>query len=184
MKAQLGIARVLFALAGCGERLGRNESGGGSTTPPLVRADEDPSLLGNAAVPIRVGELGPGFAACGGRGATRDRPGAPSVPVRAAPYEANRQIDSLSAGAEFFICARTHDQHWFGIVYPRAGQSVEACGVGGPVAQRDDYDGPCGSGWVSSALVRLISGVPHQLPPSATAPPPDSANSSTAQPGG
>jgi len=181
MQAQRAWLLILLATAGCGERVGRNESGGGSTTPPLVRSEDDPSLLGNVSVPVRVGELGPGFAGCGGRGATRDRPGAPSVPVRNAPYDANRQIDQLTPGTEFHICARTHDQRWFGIVYPRAGQSPDACGVAGAVARRSDYEGPCASGWVPSALVRLISGVPHQLPPGGAAT--DNA-SSTAQPAG
>lgn len=168
MHAQRGLLLLTIALlAGCGERLGRNETGGGSTTPPLVRAEDDPSLLGNATVPVRVGDLGPGFAACGGRGATRDRPGAPNVPVRGAPFDANHEIDRLSGDTEFYICARTHDQRWFGIVYPRAGQAIEACGVAGAGTRRADYEGPCGSGWVPSSLVRLISGVPHVLPPQA-----------------
>lgn len=166
MKAQSGLLIAAALLAGCGERIGRNESGGGSTTPPLVRVGEEPSLLGNAAMPVRVGELGQGFAACAGRGATRDRPGeAAAVPVRGAPYEANREIGQVPAGTEFFICSRTHDQRWFGIVYPREGQTLAACGLAAPAARRGEYAGPCASGWVASARVRLVSGVPHQLPP-------------------
>ena len=183
MHAQRGLLLlVLLAAAGCGERTSRNEAGGGATTPPYVRAEEDPSLLGNATVPVRVGELGQGFAACGARGATRDRPGAPSVPVRGAPFDANHEIDRLGGGAEFFICARTHDQRWFGIVYDQSGGDGSRCGVAGPVARRSDYEGPCASGWVPSSLVRLVSGVPHQLPPGAVTAPDNT--SSTAQPGG
>lgn len=159
---------ALIVLAGCGDRLGRNETGGGSNTPPYVRAEEGPSGLGNASVPVRVGELGPGFAACNARGATRDRPAGATVPVRAAPFEQTREIDRLPAESEFFICARTHDQRWFGIVYPRTGQSAEACGVAAPAARRGPYEGACASGWVSSAQVRLVSGVPHQLTPEAS----------------
>jgi hypothetical protein len=165
MKAQLALLSLALIAAGCGDRLPRDDAGGGSTTPPYVRAEDDPSLLGNATVPIRVGEQGQGFAACSARGATRDRPAEGTVPVRAAPFEANHQIDRLAAGTEFFICSRTHDQRWFGIVYPRGAQAVEACGVAAPVARRADYGGPCASGWVASAQVRLVSGVPHQLPP-------------------
>jgi len=166
MKAQLILLPLVLLAAGCGERLGRNETGGGSTTPPIARAQEDPSLLGNASVPVRVGELGQSFAACNARGATRDRPGeAAVVLVRGAPFDANHEIDQLATGTEFFICARTHDQRWFGIVYPRAGQTIEACGVAAPASRRGDYEGPCASGWVASARVRLVSGVPHQLPP-------------------
>lgn len=165
MKAQLALPLLALLMAGCGDRLSRNEASGGSTTPPYVRDQEDPSLLGNAQVPVRVGELGQGFAACAARGATRDRGEAAAVPVRTAPYDANHEVDRLAAGTEFFICSRTHDQRWFGIVYPRAGQAVETCGVAAPVARRADYEGPCASGWVASAQVRLVSGVPHQLPP-------------------
>lgn len=153
-------------VAGCGERLGRNETGGGSTTPPYVRAEGDRSLLGNATQPVRVGEQGQSFAACAARGTTRERLGTASgVPVRGAPFDANREIDRLASGAEFFICSRTHDQRWFGIVYPGAGQTPDSCEVAAPVARRADYDGPCASGWVASAQVRLVSGVPHQLAP-------------------
>lgn len=166
MKAQLAVPLFALLVAGCGDRLPQNGAGGGSSTPPYVRAEDDPSLLGNAAVAVRVGELGQGFAACAGRGATRDRPGdASAVPVRGAPFEANHEIGSVPAGTEFFICSRTHDQRWFGIVYPREGQALEACGVAAPAARRGDYEGPCASGWVASARVRLVSGVPHQLPP-------------------
>jgi hypothetical protein len=166
MKAQLALPLLALLAAGCGDRVPRNQASGGSTTPPYVRDQDDPSLLGNAQVAVRVGELGQGFAACAARGATRDRPGeAATVPVRAAPYDANREVDRLPAGAEFFICSRTHDQRWFGIVYPRGPQTLAACGVAAPVARRSDYEGPCASGWVSSAQVRLVSGVPHQLPP-------------------
>ncbi|MGE0179806.1 MAG: hypothetical protein AB7O91_08315, partial [Sphingomonas sp.] len=180
MKAQLALL-TLILLAGCGERLGRNETGGGSNTPPLVREEEDRSLLGNASVPVRIGELGAGFAACGARGTTRERPGISAVPVRAAPYDANREIDRLGAGVEFFICARSHDQRWFGIVYMRPGQDIESCGLSGPVPRRTDYEGSCASGWVPSALVRMISGAAHQLPPSTGT---IESNSSTAQPAG
>jgi hypothetical protein len=165
MKAQL-VLLPLALLAACGDRLGRNETGGGSTTPPLVRAAEVASLLGNATVPVRVGEGGGGCAACAARGTTRDRPGASAVvAVRGAPFDANREIDRLEAGTEFFICSRTHDQRWFGIVYPRAGQAPDACGVSAPVARRAEYEGACASGWVASAQLRLVSGVPHQLSP-------------------
>lgn len=155
---------LLLALSACGERAAHNEAGG-ATTPPYVRAESDPPLLREASVPVRVGELGPGFAACNARGATRDRTGATPVAVRAAPFEATRVGDRLAPDAEFFICARTHDQRWFGIVYDEGGQAGESCGVSAPVSRRGDYRGPCASGWVASAQIRLISGVPHQLPP-------------------
>ena len=73
-----------------------NEAGDGSTTPPYVRAESDPSLLTNLVQPVRVGEQGPNFAACSGRGATRDRANAGPVPVRAAPFDQAAEIDQLA----------------------------------------------------------------------------------------
>lgn len=165
MKVRPALLFLPTLLAGCGERPAENLSAQGSTTPPYVRDGGDPSLLNEARVAVRIGELGASFAACNGRGATRDRaPGGP-VPVRAAPYQRSGEVDALPPGSEFFICSRTHDQRWFGIVYDAGGRAAERCGVSGPVAARRDYGGPCTAGWVPSARVRLVSGVPHQLPP-------------------
>ena len=175
MIAQRALLLLALAASACGERVARNEAGGGATTPPYVRAEEDSSLLREAVLPVRIGELGPGFAACAARGATRDRAGATPIAVRAAPFEATRVIDRLPAGAEFFICARTHDQRWFGIVYDEGGAASERCGVSTPASRRGEYRGACASGWVASAAVRLVSGVPHQLPPADNGPVPPPA---------
>lgn len=135
---------------------------GGSTTPRYERAEQDRDLLSGTETPVRIGELGASFAACNARGAVRDRAAGGPVPVRAAPFEQAQAIDRLPPGAEFFICTRSHDQRWFGIVYGEGGQASQECGVSNPIAGRRAYQGPCASGWVSSALVRLVSGVPHQ----------------------
>lgn len=177
MKAQrVAIAVMTAALAGCGDPAA-DPNAQGSTTPPYVRAEADEPLLGQTVQPVRIGEQGPSFAACNARGAVRERVAAGPVPVRAAPYEPADEIDSLPAGAEFFICSRTHDQRWFGIVYDEGGEASERCGVSAPVAARRPYQGPCAAGWVPSARTRLVSGVPHQLPADAaaetTAPPSD-----------
>jgi hypothetical protein len=127
-------------------------------------------LFNQSEMAVRVGELGPGFAACNARGTTRDRIAA-EVPVIAAPFEQARQVDGLTSGAEFFICSRTHDQRWFGIVYDEGGRATERCGVSAPVRARRDYSGPCAAGWVASSAVRLISGMPYQL--SESTPPSD-----------
>jgi len=170
MKAQAALLLASLAAAGCGERTPDTESQG-STTPPYVRADTDAPLLGDTVTPVRVGELGSNFAACNARGTTRDRVGGGPVPVRAAPFEQAQQIDRLEPGAEFFICSRSHDQRWFGIVYDEGGLAADRCGVADPVPARRDYQGPCAAGWVPSVRVRLISGAPAQLP--VEAPPTD-----------
>jgi len=163
-------------LAACGERAPERAGNGGSTTPPYVRVESNSSLLDEAISPVRIGELGPGFAACNARGSTRDRAGGGPVAVRGAPFEQAGEIDRLEPGADFFICSRTHDQRWFGIVYDEGGHASERCGVSAAVPQRRNYSGPCAAGWVASARVRLISGVPHQLPPAAAPPPASRGN--------
>lgn len=163
---QVAILALVALLAACGEQVAEPNAQG-STTPPYVRAEADEPLAGEVT-PVRIGDLGPNFAACNARGATRERARAGAVPVRAAPYEPAEQIDALEQGAEFFICSRTHDQRWFGIVYDEGRRAAERCGVSAPVPRRRIYRGPCAAGWVPSTLVRLVSGIPHQLtePPS------------------
>lgn len=148
-------------LASCGERMPRDQAGGGSTTPPIDRGADDPTVLGNVVQPVRIGELGPSFDGCAARGETRAR--AVPVPVRAGPFEAGETIDRLGQGAEFFICSRTLDQRWFGIVYDEGGRVSDRCGVDRPSPQRRAYQGPCAAGWVPSAMVALVSGEPHQM---------------------
>jgi hypothetical protein len=167
MKARAA-SLFLFALAACGEPAANNRTAEGSTTPPYVRPTSDPSLLGETVNPVVIGAGGPSFAACSAAGMIRRRAGgAAPVPVRAAPYEAAAQIDSLGADAHFFICSRSQDEAWFGIVYDEGGQASERCGVSGPVPDRRDYHGPCAAGWVSSAVVRLASNAPREPAPAA-----------------
>ncbi|MGF1548964.1 MAG: hypothetical protein ACFBQW_00255 [Sphingomonadaceae bacterium] len=148
---------VLAAPAAC-EEPATPPGGTGSSTPAYERVEGDSSLLGEAETPVTIGDLGPNFAACNARGTMRPRLG-PEVelPVRAAPFEAAEQLDSLPAGSAFFICSRSHDQKWFGIVYGAGGAAAE-CGVSRPVSSRRDYQGPCASGWVPSSFVKLTAG--------------------------
>jgi hypothetical protein len=108
--------------AGC-ERPEPGESRG-STTPRYERASPDLSLE-QAVRPVRIGELGPNFAACTSRGTSRERVGE-ALTVRTAPFEAARGIDRLPAGATFFVCSRSLDQKWFGIVYETGGSAAES----------------------------------------------------------
>ena len=124
------LALAALLLVSCGDRVPRDQAGGGSTTPPIDRGADDPTVLGNVVQPVRVGELGASFDACAARGETRAR--AVPVPVRAGPFEAGETIDRLGQGAEFFICSRTLDQRWFGIVYDEGGRASERCGVDRP----------------------------------------------------
>ena len=170
MKPQAMLVPLLAAAAACGERA-PDDGSQGSTTPPYVRAEAADPLLSETVTPVRIGELGASFAACNARGAGRERVASGPIPVRAAPFEQSQEVDSLPPGAEFFICSRSHDQRWFGIVYDEGGAAAARCGVSDPVPSRRAYEGPCAAGWVPSARVRLISGAPPQ--PAAAAPPND-----------
>ena len=117
-----------------------------------------PSRLVPGAVPVRIGDLGPNFAACSGAGTTRHVAADAKLPVRPAPSEAAAEVDAIAPGARFFVCTRSLNQKWMGIVYQPGRPLTAACGVSAPVTSRRAYDGPCRSGWVSSAFVKLIAG--------------------------
>ena len=162
MRSQRAAILGFLMLAACGEPATLDETDEGATTPGYVRAESSPTLLSDMVQPVRVGELGPSFAACNARGAIRERVTDGTIPVRAAPFAQAGEIARLGDGSEFFICSRTNDQHWFGIVYDEDGRASDRCGVSVPIPARRNYQGPCAAGWVASASVRLISGVPER----------------------
>lgn len=142
----------LALLAGCGEPVADNHFAG-EAMPEAA----PPATVSIDAVPVRVGETGPSFAACGAVGTTRNLAEGTVLPVSAAPFDNAAETGSIAAGSRFFICTRSHDQRWMGVVYDEGGELSEACGVTGPVTRRRAYDGPCQSGWISSAFVRLVA---------------------------
>ncbi|CAA9535069.1 MAG: hypothetical protein AVDCRST_MAG23-1324 [uncultured Sphingosinicella sp.] len=144
---------LTLGLIGCGEAVkddhfAQDVKAEREASPPVVPG----------AVPVRVGELGASFDACGAAGTTRHLDAGETLPVRAAPFETSPEIGRVAAGTQFFICTRSHDQRWMGIVYEDGGTLSPACGVSSPVASRGSYEGPCRSGWISSAFVKLIAG--------------------------
>lgn len=153
---------LLLPLAACGDTTPAGEFGNGGDAN-AADAAAAPSALGT--VPVRIGDMGASFAACSGAGTTRNLGAGETLPVREAPFDAAGEIGSVPAGAQFFICTRSHDQKWLGIVYEADGALAGRCGVSAPTTQRRAYDGPCRSGWVSSAFVKLISGVDAPAPP-------------------
>ena len=140
----------LLALAACGERV---EPSGERIAPNLTRPD---TTAVSAGVPVRVGEGGSAFRACQAAGTPRsaDAP----LPVRTGPFDSAPGAGAIPPGAQFFVCSRSIDQRWMGIVFDPAGTLSPACGVSAPVPTRADYAGPCRSGWVQSAGVRLVAG--------------------------
>jgi hypothetical protein len=115
--------------------------------------------------PVRIGELGANFQPCGAAGTTRNLKPGEALSVRSAPFDNAGETGRVASRARFFICTRSLDQKWFGIVFDESGALAEKCGVSEPVVRRRDYDGPCRSGWVQSAFVKVIAGEePAALP--------------------
>lgn len=109
---------------------------------------------------VTIGEDGPRMDACGGLGQVT-RSGAGGLALRAAPFADAKELARLAEGQRAHICTRSLDQKWLGVVVPPAAPAVaEAtdCAVSSPVDRKQAYDGPCVSGWVASAYVRLIAG--------------------------
>jgi hypothetical protein len=161
MRSILLIACLL--LSACGEPV--------RDATPVNEAEADPAPSPSVVTerqPVRVGELGANFDACNAAGTTRHIAPGQALAVRAAPFDSAAESGGVPAGGRFFVCTRSLDQKWFGIVYDQAGALDEACGVSRPVASRRNYEGPCRSGWVASAFVKLISGIepaPAQVAP-------------------
>ncbi|MBB3909779.1 hypothetical protein [Sphingomonas desiccabilis] len=128
----------------------------GCHNSPLPEEDLRPAAeqttvpLSPGTMPVRIGEQGPSFAACGIGGEVI----APSIPVRAAPFEEASVTDALEKGRPLFVCTRSIDQRWLGVVVPPAAAPQEGCGVTSPVGGRRAYEGACLSGWIPAAAVR------------------------------
>jgi hypothetical protein len=176
MKAQSSarslISPALLALlpilaAGC-ERSAEQQGGRGSTTPTYQRDEVKPLDRGDE--PVRIGELGPNFPACYAMARLRERVVTEAVPVRSSPSEQGRETARMPLDRQFFICTRSHDQRWFAIVWDPATGASPQCGVSRPLTSRREYGGPCESGWIPSALVRLESGIIHDVPVPAAIP--------------
>ena len=152
MRLQLLLS--LLCLASCGQAIEDEEFA--NRAEPVQPAATG---LVRGAQPVRIGDLGPNFEACAGAGTTRHIAADATLPVRSAPADSASQIGSIAPGKRFFVCTRSHNQKWMGIVYEDAGTLAKSCGVSAPVTSRQVYEGPCRSGWVSSAFVKLIAGV-------------------------
>jgi hypothetical protein len=136
---------AVLLLAGCNS--GSLPDDDTDTSPEAVATS---AALSPGTTPVRIGEQGPSFAACGIGGIVI----AASAPVRAAPFEEAALTDTLEQGRPLFVCTRSIDQSWLGIVVPAADAPQDGCDVTTPVPSRRGYDGPCRSGWVPAATIR------------------------------
>jgi hypothetical protein len=152
-----------FALSACGEAVRDDHYANDAQNRAAPLPAPRPPLKQEA--PVRVGEMGPNFNACSGAGTTRNIEAGKTLPVRAAPFDDAAETGGIAAGKRFFICTRSHNQKWLGVIYDEGGTLAGRCGVSSPSTTRRAYDGPCKSGWVASAFVRLVAGdAPNQAP--------------------
>ncbi|WP_300114053.1 hypothetical protein [Sphingobium sp.] len=122
----------------------------------------DSRIESTLARPVTIGEDGPRLDACGVMGQVT-RAGGNGLALRAAPFAEAKNVATLGEGARLHVCTRSIDQKWLGVVVrptPAEGDSAPPldCGVSSPVDRKQAYEGPCASGWVASAYVRLIAG--------------------------
>lgn len=147
------IALLFLAVAACGQPVPKGN--GGADVNLSV-----PDSVTPEAAPVAIGDLGPNFDACSAAGTTSHVEAGSRLPVRSAPFDNAGETGAVSAGGRFFVCTRSLDEKWFGIVYDEGGALAARCGVSQPVTARHSYQGPCRSGWVASAFVKLTAGAP------------------------
>ena len=84
------------------------------------------------------------FDACGSQGVVRglDAGGDRFLAVRAGPSSKHAMLDKVFNGAILNLCDERGN--WLGVVYSN---ETKDCGVGTPWARRQDFSGPCRSGW-------------------------------------
>eukprot|EP01037_Dinobryon_pediforme_P028167 gene28167-31330_t len=126
--------------------------------------DDDAALYqSNAATltpgvqPVRVGEGGPAFRACAsvGQVVNLSPAGERYLAVRTAPFAEADEVVRLGDGAKMYLCSRSLDQRWQGVVVPPADAPTSDCGVTTSLAGPRAYAGPCKSGWVLSGFYRV-----------------------------
>lgn len=143
------VMAAMITLAGCAQ-----QSGPGNETSAMP---SEAAPLSPGVAPVRVGEGGPGFPACGTRGTVINLSpgGVAQLSLRAAPLAEANEIARLGNGQSLFLCARSIDQKWQGVVVPPESAPDADCGVAAPIDAPTGYAGPCRSGWVATGFVRV-----------------------------
>lgn len=154
MKRLLSAVGGFLLLAGCTPR------GDPGNDVVLYQTDNASVVLSPGGRLVRIGESGSAAPACPVRGevASLNSSGMAALPLRIAPFDEGTKIADLAVGRRLFLCARSLDQRWQGVVVPPEDDSSADCGVTAQIATPRDYDGPCLAGWVPGAYVRPIGG--------------------------
>ena len=142
-------ACLLLLIAGCARPTGetdRNE---------LYNVGSE--ALHPSAQAVTIGENGAQAPACPARGrvVNLSADGQATLAVRDAPFAEADQTGTLPLNAPLFLCSRSMDQRWQGVVIPPADGTTVDCGVTAPVAAAQPYAGRCRSGWVLASFVQV-----------------------------
>lgn len=161
----------LFLLAACSEQHDVMQDLPKSSSAGAARDDVPEARIESAlARPVTIGEDGSRLDACGALGIVQGVGAGKTLDMRAAPFGEAKVVTTLANGQRLYICTRSIDQRWLGIVaVPPSGDAADAvsnaaaaphhgddCGVSSPVESKRPYDGPCASGWVASSFVRAV----------------------------
>ncbi len=148
----IGGAAAFLLLCACAKQ------GPGGNDADLYSANT--ATLSPGVQAVRIGEGGPAYPACTSMGTVTNLSpaGETYLPLRAAPFAEADETARLGEGATLFLCSRSLDQRWQGVVVPPANAPASDCGVTAALASARSYAGPCRSGWVLSSFVRPSAG--------------------------
>jgi len=120
---------------------------------PAPPADNAPVVAGEplASRPVMIGTEGASLPAC----ASTSQVKAGGTDVYWAPNETRAVKAKLAGAMKVSVCEATDDDAWFGVVFAAPGLDPDLCGVGRPVANAREYQGPCRWGWIKGGTVQL-----------------------------
>jgi hypothetical protein len=120
---------------------------------PAPPADNAPVVAGEplASRPVMIGTEGASLPAC----ASTSQVKAGGTDVYWAPNETRAVKAKLAGAMKVAVCEATDDDAWFGVVFAAPGLDPDLCGVGRPVANAREYQGPCRWGWIKGGTVQL-----------------------------
>jgi hypothetical protein len=112
-----------------------------------------PGAYAGKGLPLAVTVGGDaGAAACPLQADVAGLSGRSTLAVRNGPGTGFERVDRLANGTRVFLCDRSGDAGWVGIVY--ASEPGADCGLSAPITPARAYNGACRSGWVRSNYLR------------------------------